>query len=100
MDMSTQNEIAVAGITGENARDKKERRALPFLALPFDYVTLPLLSSMTGYSPGALQKKIERGDWLEGVHYVRAPDGRIQVNLAAYRRWVEGEPASIVRDKK
>lgn len=54
------------------------------------YVTIQKLSEMSGYSVGALRRKIERGQFLEGVHFRHSPDGRIQFNLEAYQQWVEG----------
>jgi len=40
------------------------------------YVLLPLATSMTGYTVKAMQRKIERGEWVEGKVWIRAPDGR------------------------
>jgi hypothetical protein len=45
---------------------------------------------MTGYSVKAMQRKIERGDWIEGKVWLRAPDGRILVSIEGFERWVEG----------
>jgi hypothetical protein len=46
---------------------------------------------MTNYSVKAVQRKIERGVWLEGREYHRAPDGHIVIDIEGYNRWVRGE---------
>lgn len=60
--------------------------------LPVYYVKLALFEQLTGYSPDAVQKKIARGVWREGVHFRRAPDGNILMDLRAYEEWVENPP--------
>jgi hypothetical protein len=51
---------------------------------------LPLASAITGYTVKAMERKIERGDWVEGRVYVRAPDGHIMVDVIGFQKWVEG----------
>jgi hypothetical protein len=53
------------------------------------YVLLPLANLLTGYSVKAMQRKIERGDWVEGRVWRHAPDGRILIDLEGYQKWVE-----------
>jgi len=60
--------------------------------LPIDYVQLSVFDTLTGYSPDAVQKKIQRGEWREGLVWRRAPDGRILVSLRGYHAWVENRP--------
>ncbi len=60
----------------------------PVLA-PARYVLLPLANLITGYSVKAMERKIERGDWVEGKVWRRAPDGRILIDLVGYQKWVE-----------
>lgn len=57
---------------------------------PARYVLLPLASTITGYTVKAMERKIERGDWVEGRVYVRAPDGHIMVDVIGFQKWVEG----------
>jgi hypothetical protein len=57
---------------------------------PARYVLLHLAERMTGYTVKAMQRKIERGDWIEGKVWVRAPDGRLLVDMVGYHKWVEG----------
>jgi hypothetical protein len=61
----------------------------PFVLTPARYVLLPLANLITGYSVKAMERKIERGDWVEGKVWRRAPDGRILVDLIGYQKWVE-----------
>lgn len=61
----------------------------PFVLLPARYVLLPLANMVTGYSVKAMERKIERGDWVEGKVWRRAPDGRILIDLTGYQKWVE-----------
>jgi hypothetical protein len=58
--------------------------------VPARYVLLALAASVTGYTVKAMQRKIERGDWIEGRVWRRAPDGRILIDLIGYQQWVEG----------
>lgn len=62
----------------------------PVLVTPARYVLLRLAQHMTGYTVKAMQRKIERGDWVEGKVWIRAPDGRILVDMTGYHKWVEG----------
>ncbi len=53
------------------------------------YVQPVKFEQLTGYTVKAVERKIERGDWVEGHEYRKAPDGRILVDLDGYNRWVE-----------
>jgi len=53
------------------------------------YVLLNLAAQMTGYTVKAMERKIERGDWIEGKVWLRAPDGRILIDLLGFQKWVE-----------
>lgn len=55
------------------------------------YVLIALFASATGYSVKAVEKKIETGVWVEGIHYKRAPDNRIVIDIKGYESWVEGQ---------
>jgi hypothetical protein len=59
------------------------------------YVLLPLANLLTGYSVKAMERKIERGDWLEGKVWKRAPDGRIVIDVLGYQRWVESPKPAV-----
>jgi hypothetical protein len=53
-------------------------------------VTAARYVTLSGYSPDAVHKKMQRGQWLENREYVRAPDGRILVDLLGYGAWARG----------
>jgi hypothetical protein len=61
----------------------------PIVLAPARYVLLPLANLLTGYSVKAMERKIERGDWVEGRVWRHAPDGRILIDLEGYQKWVE-----------
>jgi hypothetical protein len=52
-------------------------------------ITIKKLSDESGYSENALRSKIARGDFAEGIHYIKSPDGRVQFYVEAYEKWVE-----------
>lgn len=60
--------------------------------LPIYYVQLDVFEQATGYAADAVQKKIKRGVWREGVHFRRAPDGHVLMDLRAYHAWAENQP--------
>lgn len=70
------------------------KRASHLPPLPVRYVKLAVFCPMVGYSEKAARLKIERGHWIEGRHYRKAPDGHIMMDLEAYSRWVEGSLAA------
>jgi hypothetical protein len=65
-----------------------ELKPLPVTVAPARYVLLPVANLITGYTVKAMERKIERGDWLEGKVWRRAPDGHILIDLVGYENWV------------
>ena len=59
------------------------------LAIRLEGVLMPKFCSLTGYTVKAVQRKSQDGVWLQGKIYVKAPDGRITINLQEYYKWVE-----------
>lgn len=59
------------------------------------YLRIEKFSAETGYTEKAIRRKIETGVFVEGVHYRRAPDGRILVSMEAFERWVEQGAAAL-----
>lgn len=57
------------------------------------YKRITKFADETGYTEKAVRRKIEDGVWAEGVHYVKAPDGTIHINIEAYTKWLEGQTA-------
>lgn len=55
------------------------------------YVTTKRLAEATGYTEKALRHKVDRGVFAEGIHYRRAPDGRLLFDVEEFEKWVEGE---------
>ncbi len=52
-------------------------------------VTISKMAEETGYTEHALRSKIAKGVFAQGVHYIKAPDGRIHFVVEAYLKWVE-----------
>lgn len=59
------------------------------------YVRLSKFAEETGYTEKAARRKIEDGVWLLGVHYIKAPDGTIHMEMGAYNAWLENQPQSV-----
>ena len=58
-----------------------------------NWIRLQKFCELTGYSADAVYGKMRKGAWAEGLHWCKAPDGHIMVNIEAYDRWVEGNAA-------
>lgn len=52
------------------------------------YVTIRRFCDLTGYTENAVNSKIKRGDWLQDVVWMKAPDGRRLIDLNGYEAWV------------
>lgn len=57
------------------------------------YILIHKFAEDTGYTVKAIERKIETGVWVEGFQFRKSPDGRIQVDVENYERWVEGQQA-------
>jgi hypothetical protein len=55
------------------------------------HTTIEKFSELSGYSPHAIRSKIKRGDWLRDRVWVKAPDGRILINIEGYEKWVSAQ---------
>lgn len=65
----------------------------PIVTAPVFHVQLGVFHALTGFSPDAVQKLIQCGEWTEGIHYHRKR-GRVLVDLRGYNEWVESpQPA-------
>ena len=53
------------------------------------YVLIPRAAEITGYSAKAIERKIERGQWREGLEWVKAPDGHRLISIEGYKKWAE-----------
>lgn len=47
------------------------------------------LYELFGYTDDAVRAKIQRGIWLKGIHWKKAPDGHIFINVEAVQKWIE-----------
>lgn len=50
-------------------------------------VLLQEYAKRSGYTEKAIREKIYKGVWAEGVHYYRAPDRHIVINVAEVEKW-------------
>lgn len=58
-------------------------------ALP-DLIRGNVLEDVMGFTLDAQKKKRSRGEWLEGRHYHRCPDGKFVYNWRAIQEWCRG----------
>ena len=63
-------------------------------------VTMKKFSEETGYSLPAIRSKIYRGDWIEDVHFIKAPDQRVLMDLQEYTKWAMGLPQDQKRPSR
>jgi hypothetical protein len=59
------------------------------------YITAKKLAEESGYTEAALRAKVLRGEFAEGLHYRKSPDGRIQFNVEEYTKWVESQSIGV-----
>ena len=52
------------------------------------FLTIKKFSSESGYTPDAIRSKIKTGVWLKDEVWVKAPDGRILIDVMGYEKWV------------
>lgn len=53
------------------------------------YVTVKKASELTGYTEGSIRNRMCDGTWLEHYVWLKAPDGRVLINMEGYEKWVE-----------
>ncbi|WP_139558304.1 MerR family transcriptional regulator [Methylotetracoccus oryzae] len=56
----------------------------------FKYATIRKFSDMCGYSEEGIRQNIKKGIWREKIHWIRAPNGRILINILGVQAWFEG----------
>jgi hypothetical protein len=54
------------------------------------WVTIKKAAELSGYTEKAIEAKRADGTWLEGVAWIKAPDGRILISIEGYNAWAEG----------
>lgn len=55
------------------------------------WVLINKVVDLIGYTDDAIRSKISKGVWLLGVHWRKAPDGRLVFNLEAIQKWIESK---------
>ena len=53
------------------------------------WVLINKVVELIGYTDDAIRAKIKKGVWRYGVHWIKAPDGRILLNIENIQRWME-----------
>jgi hypothetical protein len=53
------------------------------------YLTIPKFSAESGYTEDAVRTKIRDGIWPEKLVWLKAPDGRILIDIEGYKEWAE-----------
>lgn len=54
-----------------------------------EFVLIAKFAERTGYTAKAVEHKIARGVWRLNEHYIKAPDGKIHMNMRAYYLWLK-----------
>lgn len=55
------------------------------------WVLIKKIVELIGYSENASRAKIKTGVWLKGIHWTKAPDGRILFNIEEIQRWIQSK---------
>ena len=58
------------------------------------WVLIRKFVELVGYSDDAVRAKMRRGVWIKDLHWRKAPDGRIFLNIEAIQRWIEGKASA------
>ena len=64
-----------------------------------NYTTISKFSELSGYTVKAVQAKIHKNEWAEGVVWIKALDGRILISVAGYESWVETAAGAMLQPK-
>lgn len=56
-----------------------------------NWVRIHKAADVTGYTEKAIRRKIEQGDWVQGLLWTKAPDGCIFINLGAVETWITSQ---------
>lgn len=59
----------------------------------WNWVTIKKFSELSGYSEEAARQKIKKNQWQNRLHFKRAPDGRLLINLVEISKWIESSEA-------
>jgi hypothetical protein len=53
------------------------------------WVTIKKFADMSGYTEEAIRNKTKKGIWAFKVHFTKAPDGRILINVEEVTKWMQ-----------
>jgi hypothetical protein len=53
-----------------------------------DLVTIEKCSQITGLTEEAIRQLKKKGQWREKIHWHKAPNGRIFIDLKAVNQWI------------
>ncbi len=56
------------------------------------WVRIQKFAELSGYTKKAIERKIDKGQWPQGRIWRNSPDGRRQINIEEYNKWVEENP--------
>lgn len=56
-------------------------------------VTVKKFAELTGLSEEAIRQYMKKGQWIENIHWVKAPNGRIFIKIKEAYAWMQGSVA-------
>lgn len=57
-----------------------------------NWVKPKVIAAETGYTEAAIKNKIQKGVWVKGREWRKAPDGKILIGRREFDKWAESEP--------
>ena len=64
--------------------------------MPVRYLTIPKFAAESGYTEDAVRTKIRDGIWPEKLVWLKAPDGRILIDVEGYNEWAESGTTMVL----
>lgn len=61
-----------------------------------ELVTPSKFEELTGYTVKAVERKIAKGVFVQGLVWIKAPDGRTLIIMEGYYRWARNQQACPV----
>ena len=56
-----------------------------------NYVTIKKCADLYGLTEESIRSLKKKGDWREKTQWVKAPNGRIFINVKGVDEWIEGK---------
>lgn len=53
------------------------------------WVLIPKFCELTGYTTRAVNTKIDKGVWAQGIHWKKSKDGHRFINLVEFDKWID-----------